>query len=160
MTIRLSLWTVLLAQATLLAGCGGGADNQPAGDQDGTMDHGVCEPLTNRQCIEIQRGEAVFHRWLVDYDSFSYDSQYNGTIEVISVAELIDIKVTDDPSAYRYQIYGTDGFTFGGFASLANMENAYMEVSTRLTVFDESQQLPHSFNVKDSYLIVLAPAGG
>ncbi|MBN1944246.1 MAG: hypothetical protein JW797_01165 [Bradymonadales bacterium] len=117
----------------------------------------VCEPLTNLDCIEIQRGETAYHRWLVDYPTLQFDDE--GTLRtVVPLADLVDEEVAADPDAWRYQVYGTDGFTFGGFATWTNMLNGYIELTTRKVVFDPSQELPRSYRVKDAYLIVLSPA--
>lgn len=141
-------------------GCGQADGSDPTGDTGAHDDHGTCEPLTNPACIALQRGETLYDRWLADYPSHQYQSQYDGALTVIDLADLVDSEVAADPSAYRYQIFGTDGYTFGGFATWTNIQSAYLDVVTRLTVFDASQQLPHSYDVKESYLIVLTPAGG
>ena len=65
--------------------------------------------------------------------------------------------IVSDPENFRYQIYGTDDYTFGGYATWQNMENGYIEVVTRRTIFDENQNLDSSFRVKFSYKIVISP---
>jgi hypothetical protein len=50
------------------------------------------------------------------------------------------------------------GYTFDGFASWQDIQQAYLEVGTRRTTFNADSGLGASFNVRDSYLLVLSPA--
>jgi len=119
----------------------------------------TCDALGNAECMEIQRGEAVTHRWLARYSSFSYDDR--GTERtVIRLAELIDAEVTATPERFRYQVYGSDGYTFGGYATWEQLQQAYVELGSRRIIFEPALELPHSYAVKDAYLIVLSPTAG
>ena len=163
---------LVLAVFALMA-CHGGTDlDSDAGlsdgsDEDGAegsdkmfadMGPGDCNALTNINAVEIRRGEQTFCRHIDNYSSFEFSVEdYSGT--AIHLADLIDADIAEVPEDWRYQAYGTDGYTFGGYASWSNMQNGYLELTTRRIVFESSEELDHSFFVKDSYLIVLTPAG-
>jgi hypothetical protein len=120
---------------------------------------GPCDGLTDTNCIQIQLGEAMHYRRLDTYDTQEIDD--DGTLRtVVFLPDLIDSWVTTTPEEYRYQMFGTDGYTFGGYATWTNMLNGYIELTVRRIYWDPSQLLPNSWNVRDSYLIVLTPAGG
>lgn len=165
-----SLLATLFVAALLAASCGddnGTGDDAGTGKDASTQDAatqsdgatGECNALTDKNAIEVVRGEQTFCRYLSDYDSFSYQVDvYSGT--AINLHELIDEEITTTPDSWRYQVYGTDGYTFGGFATWTNMLRGYLELTTRRVIFELDQELPHSFYVKDAYRIVLTPAGG
>ncbi|MBN2495908.1 MAG: hypothetical protein JXR96_15055 [Deltaproteobacteria bacterium] len=120
---------------------------------------GECDGLEDTNAFEIQRGESSFCRYLDRFESFEFqDGDYTRT--VIRLAELVDAEVAEVPEDFRYMIYGTDGYTFGGYATWDNIQNGYIELGTRRVVWEPSQELPHSFRVKDAYLMVCTPAGG
>jgi hypothetical protein len=143
-----------------------------AGDEAATADEGAaedapvedtapfaCDAMTDLDCMDVQRGESHYFRRLSAFETIEYDDE-GTTRTVVPLALLIDAEVTDRPEEWRYQIYGTDGFTFGGYATWTNMENGYIEIGTRKVVWDPSQELPRSYRVRDAYLILLTPAGG
>ena len=119
----------------------------------------TCTALTDTGCLEVVRGETTYYRFLGDYTTIEFDD--NGTTRtVVPLGDLIDAEVAPVPADWRYQIYGSDGYVFPGYATWTNMQNGYIEVGTRKVVWDTSQALPDSWRVKDSYRIVLSPAGG
>lgn len=175
---------VMLAGAMLLAaGCaegnkavtqdGGGADGGGAidsgvagGDGGGEADAGEqpidCDPMTDKDCLQIEKGEAKVLRLISRYTTMSYTDVDQGTTTQMTVAKLTDIIGTDvvpDPENWKYQIYGTDGYTFGGFATWTNMQHGYLEPGSRLVVWEPEQNLPRAYRVKDSYRVVISPAG-
>jgi hypothetical protein len=101
----------------------------------------------------------MYYRRLDTYTTVDIDD--DGTMRTcVALPDLIDDAVTTTPEDFRYQIYGTDGYTYGGFATWTNMLDGYVELGNRRIYWDPSQLLPSSWYVKDSYLIVLSPAGG
>ena len=123
------------------------------------VEPGPCDGMTDVNCLEIQLGERMFYRRLDGYETQELDDE--GTIRtVVYLPDLIDEAVTPTPEDYRYQGYGTDGYTYGGFATWDNMLNGYLELGNRRLYWDPSQLLPNSWNIRDNYLIVLSPAGG
>jgi len=133
----------------------GGAPPDAASDEDAGDDR-TCEALSDPGCFEIDRGEARLFRWIADYPTFEFDDE--GTARtVIHLGELVDDEVVPDPESWRYQVYGTDGYTFGGFATWENIRNGYLEVGSRRLVFEPSQELPRAYRVRDAYLMVLTP---
>ncbi len=117
-----------------------------------------CDAMTDKNCVEIHRGESVFYRHIDYYPTFEFDDK--GTVRtVIHLHELIDPEVAEEPDAWRYQIFGTDGYTFGGYAEWDHMLQGYMEVGVRRVVWEPALELPDSWRVKDAYLITLSPAG-
>lgn len=157
-TITRGILPLLLFLAVMSA-CGQADNENEPGMGDATPQRGECNARDDINCIEIQIGEQKFHRWFADYQSLTYTYEAD-EYTVMHLHELIDSDITNEPQNYRYQMYGTDGYTFGGFASWENMQNGYMVLGERRVLFDPSQQLPHSFNVKLSYLMVLSPVGG
>jgi hypothetical protein len=183
---RTRTWTILLAAATLAAGfaaCSsdGGDDAEDAADTHEDVDAadadadadadaeaeaeaeatepGPCDGLTDTNCIEILLGETTHSRRLDSYATQEIDDA--GTMRtVVFLPDLIDAWVTTTPENYRYQMFGTDGYVFGGYATWTNMLNGYIELSIRRLYWDPSQLLPNSWNVRDVYRIVLTPAGG
>lgn len=147
---------LLAAAAVCLASCGP-EKSQP--DTHGPVERSACDARNSLDCIEILRGEVAHHRWLADYEAFRYEDPRHGVIDVIRWADMVDEEVTTTPDRFRYQIYGTDGYTFGGYVTWADILNAYLDTNARRTTFDESAGLEASFNVKDSYRLVLSPAG-
>jgi hypothetical protein len=117
-----------------------------------------CDSLGNKDCVEIRRGEKVFYRHVSDYDVTDYDDK--GTVRtVIRLYDLVDEHVAAEPEKWRYQLFGTDGFTFGGFANWDQMLQGYMEVGSRRVVWEPILELPESWRVKDTYRIEMSPAG-
>ncbi|NMC69352.1 MAG: hypothetical protein GYA57_04690 [Myxococcales bacterium] len=123
------------------------------------VDPGPCDGVTNVNCLQIQLGETMFYRRLDDYETQDIDDE-GTTRTVVYLPDLIDEAVTPRPEDYRYKGYGTDGYTYGGFATWENVLNGYIELGNRRLYWDPSQMLPNSWNVRDTYLIVLSPAGG
>jgi hypothetical protein len=117
-----------------------------------------CDAMTDKNCLEIHRGESVYYRHIDYYPTSEFDDK--GTVRtVIDLADLIDPEVAEEPDAWRYQIFGTDGYTFGGYAEWDHMLQGYMEVGARRVVWEPALELPDSWRVKDAWLITLSPAG-
>jgi hypothetical protein len=117
-----------------------------------------CDAMTDKNCVEIHRGESVYYRHIDYYPTSEFDDK--GTVRtVIDLADLIDPEVAEEPDAWRYQIFGTDGYTFGGYAQWDQVLQGYMEVGDRRVVWEPALELPDSWRVKDAYLITLSPAG-
>jgi hypothetical protein len=117
-----------------------------------------CDAMTDKNCVEIHRGESVYYRHIDYYPTSEFDDK--GTVRtVIDLADLIDPEVAAEPDAWRYQIFGTDGYTFGGYAEWDHMLQGYMEVGARRVVWEPALELPDSWRVKDAWLITLSPAG-
>jgi len=117
-----------------------------------------CDALNNKNAIEIKIGEQVFCRYLVDYETVEFNvDTYSGT--GIRLYELLDEEIAETPENWRYKLYGTDGYTFGGYLTWENMLSGYIELVTRRVIFEPDQELDNSYFVKDSYLIVMSPAG-
>jgi hypothetical protein len=133
---------------------GGEADAEPDG-----VDAGPCDGMTDTNCVEVQVGERTYYRRLDEYDTVDIDDE-GTTRTCVPLPDLIDAEVTATPEDFRYQVYGTDGYTYGGYATWTNMLNGWIELGNRRIYWDPSQMLPNSWNVRDSYLIVLSPAGG
>ncbi|MBN1772815.1 MAG: hypothetical protein JXB32_16210 [Deltaproteobacteria bacterium] len=123
------------------------------------VEPGPCDGMTDTNCLEIQVGERMLYRRLDAYETQEIDD--DGTVRtVVYLPDLIDEEVTPTPEDYRYQGWGTDGYTYGGYATWDNMLQGYIELGNRRLYWDPSQLLPNSWNVKDTYLLVLSPAGG
>lgn len=129
------------------------------GNSNGNGDERQCDALNTSECVEIRVGESVFYRFIADYESFQYEDPRHGTFEVIKWADMIDERIVSSPEEYRYQVIGTDGYTFGGYVTWDDMQLAYLNINTRRTTFDDVSDLDASYNVKDSYLLTLVPAG-
>jgi len=123
------------------------------------VDPGPCDGMTDTNCLQIQLGEEMFYRRLDGYETQDIDDE-GTTRTVVYLPDLIDEAITATPEDYRYQGYGTDGYTYGGFATWENMLNGYIELGNRRLYWDPSQLLPNSWNIRDTYLLVLSPAGG
>ena len=160
--LRHTLMLAVLVVLTALFGiaCGDGSDAPADGDVDQgppVGGHEACDGMTEPDCFEIHKGETVIYRHLSDYSTLEFDD--DGTVRTVArLQEIVGLDMVDDPSAWRYQVYGTDGYTFGGFATWTNIENGYIEPGIRKVVFEPSQELPHSFRVKDAWKMVLSPA--
>lgn len=129
-----------------------GEDEHDSGSEEN------CDALNNKNSIEIKIGEQSFCRYLVDYETVEFNvDNYSGT--GVRLYALIDEEIAEAPEDWRYKIYGTDGYTFGGYLTWGNMLNGYIELVTRRAIFEPDQELDHSFFVKDSYLIVMSPSG-
>lgn len=117
-----------------------------------------CDALTDTNCLEIVRGEKTWYQKLDRHPTIQFDDE--GTPRtVVRLSDLIESDIAADPGLWRYQIFGTDGFTFGGFATWDQMMQGYMELGARRVVWEPALELPDSWRVKDSYQIVLSPAG-
>lgn len=117
-----------------------------------------CDALTDTNCLEIVRGEKTWYQKLDRHATMQFDDK--GTPRtVVRLSDLIESDIASDPGLWRYQIFGTDGFTFGGFATWDQMMQGYMELGARRVVWEPVLELPDSWRVKDSYQIVLSPAG-
>jgi hypothetical protein len=149
---------IVAVAALCVASCGLEQATRNGADGQGSVDRGDCNAMTDSRCIEVRKGESVFHRWVDDYEAVPRESTSQAALTVIRWADMIDDEVTSSPEAFRYQIYGTDGYTFGGFASWQDIQRANLEVGTRRTTFNADAGLGDSFNVRDSYLLVLSPA--
>jgi hypothetical protein len=119
----------------------------------------TCDSMGDKNCFELQRGESHYFRKLDTYETQVFDDKGNDRV-VVRLQDLVDSEVAEDPAAWRFQVFGTDGYTFGGFATWVNVQNGYIELGTRKVVWEPSQELPDSWRVKDAYLMVLSPAGG
>ncbi len=117
----------------------------------------TCDGMTETDCVEIHIGERVYPLRLGSFTPFAYDDEGESKM-VVTLSDLIIEEATETPQNFRYQIWGTDGYTFGGYATYTNMQNGYIEVATRRVIFDPAQELPNSYNVKDTYKITLSPA--
>jgi hypothetical protein len=117
----------------------------------------ACSVIDDTDCIEIYLGESIHHYRISDFTVVDYERE-GETLAGIRLSDLIDSGVTDSPDNFRYQVWGSDGYTFGGYASWSNMQNGYMELDSRTLFFELSQELPDSYNVKDSHKITLSPA--
>jgi hypothetical protein len=142
---------ILLSLTLTLSGfsCSSDEDNI-----SGNVEH--CDGKVDTDCIEIHNGESIHYKKisLLPTVEIVHDGE---TLTVVPYAEIITSDLISDPENFRYQIYGTDDYTFGGYATWYNMENGYLEVTTRRTIFDESQNLDASFRVKFSYKILISP---
>lgn len=174
---------VALLAVALAAGCGEGnkavtqdggaeadggaaADTGGAGGDGGEADAGEqpisCDPMTDNNCFEVDKGETKVLRLINKCASFDYNDVDQGETTVRTVIKLTDLVGTDvvgDPENWQYQVYGTDGYTFGGYATWTNVLHGYMDVNERRVVFEPEQNLPRSYRVKDSYRMVISPAG-
>ncbi len=117
-----------------------------------------CDVATDTNCIEIVKGESVFYQKIGRHPTMEFDDE--GTPRtVVRLSDLIEADAIPEPDAWRYQIFGSDGFTFGGYASWDQMMQGYLEVGARRVVWEPVLELPDSLRVKDSVRIVLSPAG-
>lgn len=150
------------------AGDAGQGEDAPATPGDVTVDPGTdpgtepdptCDASIDANCVQIHRGEAVFHRRPSGFPAFDLDDR--GTVRtVIRLHALIDAEVAADPAAWRYQFFGTDNYTFGGYATWEQVLQAYLELGTRRILWEPALELPDSWRVKDTFRIVLSPKGG
>ena len=123
------------------------------------VEPGPCDGMTDSNCVQIQLGEQMFYRRLDVYDTVDIDDE--GTPRTcVALPDLIDAGITLTPEDYRYKFYGTDGYTHADYGTWDNMLNGYIELGIRRLYWDPSQLLPNSWNVRDTSLIVLSPAGG
>ncbi|GEM_PF-2692652 len=117
-----------------------------------------CDALADFNCVEIIKGESVFYQKLDRHNAIEFDDK--GTPRtVVRLSDLIESDIVATPTAWRYQIFGTDGFTFGGFAEWNHLQQGYMELGSRRVVWEPVLELPDSWRVKDSSRIVLSPSG-
>lgn len=129
------------------------------GTDPGTPPDPTCDGLIDANCVQIHRGEAVFFRRPSGFPAF--DLTDRGTVRtVIRLHALIDAEVAADPTAWRYQFFGTDNYTFGGYATWEQVLQAYMELGARRIIWEPALELPDSWRVKDTFRIVLSPKGG
>lgn len=137
-----------------------GLSGDTSEDETGTVDEwAFCDVAVDMNCLQIVRGESVYYQRISKHQTLEFDDK--GTPRtVVRLADLIEVKITDEPDAWRYQIFGSDGFTFGGYATWDQMMGGYMEVGTRRVVWEPALELPDSWRVKDSTRIELSPAGG
>ena len=149
-----------------------GSDNGTAAGDDGpgttgdtavVADEGMppntpCDGLGDSDCVQVHRGESVFYRRPSHFESLQVMDR-DTPRTVIRLTALIDAEVTDDPVAWRYQFIGVDNYTFGGFATWDQLQQGYMEVGSRRVIWDPTLELPDSWRVKDTWRVVLSPAG-
>ena len=134
----------------------------PADDQtaaaDTAGDWSYCDAKVDTNCLEIHRGESVFYQRISKFDTLEFDDE--GTPRtVVKLSDLIQAEITETPENFRYQVFGTDEYTFGGYASWDQVMQGYMEVGARRVIWEPTLELPDSWGVKDSYRIQLSPAG-
>ena len=145
---------------------GATADTGSTGGDGGEADAGEqpvnCDPMNDKNCFEVDKGETKVLRLINRYNAFDYSDVDQGETTVRHVIKLTDLVGTDvvpDPGNWQYQIYGTDGYTFGGYATWTNIQHGYVDVNERRVVFEPEQNLPRAYRVKDSYRMVISPAG-
>lgn len=127
-------------------------ESESSGDEPAA----TCEPMTDRSCIMLKRGESEYFKFLDNYETMEFDDE--GTIRtVVMLWELVDEEIAPQPNEFRYKIFGTDGYSHSDYLYWENFLGGYIEIGTRKVVFEVEQELPHLYRVKDAYLIVLFP---
>jgi hypothetical protein len=137
--------TCLLLVAAV--GCGGRA---PAADS--AVGRPACDPKADRACFRIDSGDKVIYRVIPSDRATSIDDGGRSRT-VVPLTALIDATAVGNPAGKRFKFYATDGFTHGGHATWENLQHGYIEVETRKLIFDASQELPHSFRIKDAFRV-------
>ena len=117
----------------------------------------ACDVRSDRSCIAIERDGARRIRRLTDYTPVRVDDR--GTLRtVIRLSDLIDAEIAPKPHTWRFKLYATDGFTHGGHASWPNLQHGFIELKSRRVFFADSEGLPNTYRVRDTYLIELSRA--
>lgn len=117
-----------------------------------------CDSITDKNCIQIQRGESIYYRRPAEYKSFEYNDK-GITRTVIRLSEMFDANIAENLTKWRYSLLATDGYTFGGYASWDQITQGYLELGSRRVMWEPILELPDSWRVKDLYKIVLSPTG-
>ena len=142
---------LLLAMAVGIAGC-----VVPKSEPSQPGQATVCRAHTDRHLLQIDVGSKTYCRPIHRARATTIDDG-GVTRTVVLIATLVDREIVEQPTAQRYKLYATDGFTHGGYATWDNLRHGYIELATRKVVFAESQKLPHSFRIKDVYRIEVLP---
>ncbi len=145
--LYVSLFTVFLL------GCG----SKPAAVSGGAAPGAdTCRPRQDKGCFQIDL-DGHSHALRIPTERAVSVDDGGVTRNAVPLAALFDEDVVADPTRWRYKLYATDGFTHGGYATWDNLQHGYIEVGTRKVFFDASQNLSHSFRIKDAYRIELLP---
>ena len=136
-------------------GCGGSARTARTAPEPREAE--VCDAQTDRRCFRINVDGRALQRRIPGDRATTID---DGGVErvVVPLTEVIDADAIGNAAERRYKFYATDGFTHGGYATWENIRNGYIEIDTRKLIFAPSQDLSHSFRIKDAFRVeALAP---
>jgi hypothetical protein len=142
-----------LALALCLFACGAKTANAPpAGSEEAPS----CRALEDRSCFRIDVAARAHYCVIPRARAVVIDD--NGVRRTaVPLAALFDAEIVQEPEKWRYKLYATDGFTHGGYATWKNLQHGYIELETRRVVFAASENLPHSFRIKDAFRIEVLP---
>lgn len=116
----------------------------------------TCDPMTDRGCIMLQRGETQYFRSFADYATMEFNDK--GTTRTVNrLWELVDAEIAASPGDYRFKIYGTDGYTHSDYLTWANIQGGSLYWAAAL--FNGSRDLsPRENDLPDVALrLVLEP---
>lgn len=151
MTRRFALYLSLVT--VCLIGCG----SKPAAVSSGAASGAdACHPREDKGCFQIDVDGRSHARRIPTERAISVEDG-EVTRNAVPLSALLEGGVVEDPTQQRYKLYATDGFTHGGYATWENLQHGYIEVDTRKVFFDASQNLSHSFRIKDAYRIEVLP---